>query len=87
MARACYLWGSEREGREMARKAKVPTIEYDSPATIDETIEGLQELRLEQGGDAIVHVLGWMEINAHGSRVRKLTALPASAADPKKATK
>lgn len=61
----------------MARKAKIQAIEFDSPATVDEMISALTELREQVGGDATVHVVGWMEINANGSRVRKIVAVPA----------
>jgi hypothetical protein len=48
-------------------------ITFDTPPTIDQTIEALQKLRDEVGGDAIVRVRGRIEMNVNGPRLAAIS--------------
>lgn len=50
------------------------TITFDTPPTIDETIEALQKLREDLGGDAVPRVRGRIEVNLNGPRIAAITA-------------
>lgn len=62
----------------MARK-KISKVEFDGPATIDDLIEALEELRNEHGADAVPRFTGVIEFNLHGSRVAALSVSPGDA--------
>ncbi|GLZ36228.1 hypothetical protein Lesp02_84150 [Lentzea sp. NBRC 105346] len=59
----------------MPRKAATAhRIEFDSPATIDELVEALTELRATFGGDATPRVRVKASFNADGGHIVKVTA-------------
>jgi hypothetical protein len=49
-------------------------IAYDAPATIDEMIEALTELREHAGGNATPRVRTTVTLNADGGHVTRITA-------------
>lgn len=48
-------------------------IEFDAPATIAELIEALEDLRAKAGPDATPRVLGCLEFDLRGPRVRAIS--------------
>jgi hypothetical protein len=50
------------------------TIQFDQPATIAETIEALEELRIMLGPEALVRVTGFVEFNVAGVHLKAITA-------------
>lgn len=58
----------------MPRKAKTTQkIEFDSPATIDELIEALTELRATAGGDNTPRARTTIGFNADGGHITRIT--------------
>lgn len=57
----------------MGRKEST-LIEFDSPATVAERIEALEDLRAKVGPDAVVRVVGFVEFNSRGPRVKGISA-------------
>lgn len=53
---------------------RIYKIEFDDPATINELIEGLEDLRAHYGNDAVVRVTVVPEISMKGVRVKAVTA-------------
>jgi hypothetical protein len=57
----------------MARVA-AHQISFDSPATVAELIEALQDLRAQVGNDALVRMTGFIEFHQHGPRIKSVSA-------------
>lgn len=57
----------------MGRK-EATLIEFDSPATVAELIEALEDLRARVGPDAVVRTRGFVEFNSRGPRVKAISA-------------
>lgn len=60
-------------------RKKISKIEFDGPATINDLIEALTELRDEHGGDTVPRFTAVIEFNLHGQRVAGLTVVPGDA--------
>jgi hypothetical protein len=63
------------EPEPMPRK-KISKVEFDGPATIDDLIEALTELRDEHGGGVTPRFTGVIEFNINGQRVAALSIVP-----------
>lgn len=53
---------------------RITRIEFDTPATVGELIEALEDLRARFGADAIVRTTNYVEFNTAGTRVKSVTA-------------
>jgi hypothetical protein len=49
-------------------------IEFDSPATVAELIEALEDLRAAVGSDAIVRTRNRADFHALGGRIKSISA-------------
>jgi hypothetical protein len=60
----------------MARKNPGSKIEFDSPATVAELLDALEDLRARIGPNALVRVTGFIEIHGDGPHVKAISAHP-----------
>jgi hypothetical protein len=55
---------------------KISKVEFDGPATINDLLEALEELRDEHGGDKVPRFTGVIEFNINGQRVAAISVAP-----------